>query len=99
MHVLPANQHVANNWIDVEVACPVLEIGEHLMNPEQYDVRGHGTDGAGIVAVAENGGTANSAARLGGVGNGDGVADRAVEVVAAVRRDLARRKWRARCHR
>ena len=42
----------------------------------------------GLVAVDGNGGIAGPAVGLGGAGDGDVVADEAVETVGAVRRDL-----------
>ena len=72
----------------IDAARPALEIGEHLMDPGQHEVGGHGTDDVGIVGLDGGRGVAGPAVGLGGAGGGDVVADEAVEAFGAVGRDL-----------
>ena len=68
----------------IDAARPALEIGEHLMDPGQHEVGGHGTDDVGIVGLDGGRGVAGPAVGLGGAGGGDVVADEAVEAFGAV---------------
>ena len=58
---------------------PALEVGEHLMDPGQDKMCGHGADDVGIVLVDGDAGISGPSIGLGGAGRGDVTGDEGVE--------------------
>ena len=63
---------------------PAVEVGEHLMDPGQDKMCGHGADDVGIVLVDGDAGISGPSIGLGGAGRGDVTGDEGVETAGTV---------------